>query len=138
MAAERFSIGEVATRTGLSVDTLRWFERERLLLRSVSRTSGGRRVYDTADLEWLHLINRLRTSGMPIARIREFAGLVRSGPGNEAERLAVLVEHEQAVQVRIAELAEHLAVIQEKVRIYGEHVLAGTAAGLWAPVAGND
>ncbi|MGA4843060.1 MerR family transcriptional regulator [Streptomyces sp. G45] len=127
------SIGEVAERTGLSVHALRFFERERLFLRPVPRTGGGRRVYEAADVEWLLLCNRLRASGMPIATLKRFADLVRSGPGNEAERLALLQEHERAVRARVAELEASLEIIHGKVVAYERHVRAGTAAGVWAP-----
>ncbi|WP_329116533.1 MerR family transcriptional regulator [Streptomyces sp. NBC_01465] len=127
------SIGAVAEATGLSVDALRFFEREGLFLRPVRRTGGGQRVYEPADVEWLGLCNRLRDSGMPIAVLREFAALVRSGPGNEPERLALLREHERLVQSRIDDLNVSLGIIHNKVTVYEEHVREGTAAGVWAP-----
>jgi DNA-binding transcriptional MerR regulator len=70
---------------------------------------------------------------MPIAVIKKFAGLVRSGPGNEPERLALLQEHEQSVRDRIAELNACLDVIHGKVVAYEKHLREGTAVGLWAP-----
>jgi DNA-binding transcriptional MerR regulator len=130
---DALSIGQVSEATGLSVHALRFFEREGLFLRPIPRSAGGRRVYDPADVEWLVLCNRLRESGMSIAALRRFAGLVRSGPGNESERLALLEEHERAVEARIAELNASLAVIHGKVVTYRRHVRDGTAAGVWAP-----
>ncbi|MFC4122132.1 MerR family transcriptional regulator [Nonomuraea zeae] len=132
--AKGLSIGEVSAATGLGVHALRFFEREELFLRPIPRSAGGQRVYEQADIEWLLLCNRLRESGMPIATLRRFAGLVRSGPGNEPERLKLLEEHEQAVRDKIAELHASLEVIHGKVVTYREHVEEGTAAGLWSPV----
>ncbi|MEV0442802.1 MerR family transcriptional regulator [Streptomyces spectabilis] len=131
--AEGKSIGQVARETGLSVHALRFFEREELFLRPVPRTGGGRRVYEPADVEWLLLCNRLRESGMPIATLKRFARLVRSGPGNEPERLALLQEHERAVRAKMAELGASLEIIHGKVVAYERHVREGTAAGVWAP-----
>jgi DNA-binding transcriptional MerR regulator len=127
------SIGDVAEATGLSVHALRFFEREGLFLRPIPRSSGGQRIYEPADVEWLLLCNRLRDSGMPIAMLKEFARLVRSGPGNEAERLALLREHEQAVRAKISDLNADLKVIHSKVVAYEKHVRDGTAAGVWSP-----
>ncbi|GAA2813541.1 MerR family transcriptional regulator [Saccharopolyspora taberi] len=127
------SIGEVAEATGLSVHALRFFEREGLFLREIPRSSGGQRVYEPADVEWLLLCNRFRASGMPIAMLKEFARLVRSGPGNEPERLALLREHERAVRAKIADLEADLEIIRSKVVVYEEHVREGTAAGVWSP-----
>ncbi|GAB4585770.1 MerR family transcriptional regulator [Nocardia sp. IFM 10818] len=127
------SIGDVAEATGLGVHALRFFEREDLFLRPIPRTAGGHRSYDKADVEWLLLCNRLRESGMPIATLRRFAGLVRSGPGNEPERLALLEEHERAVRAKIADLTANLEIIHGKVVAYRQHVRDGTAVGVWSP-----
>ncbi|MFD4440556.1 MerR family transcriptional regulator [Nocardia sp. NPDC058519] len=127
------SIGDVGRATGLGVHALRYFEREELLLRPIPRSSGGQRVYAQADVEWLLLCNRLRESGMPIATLRTFARLVRTGPGNERERLALLEAHERSVRDRLAELTVGLEVIHNKVVAYRKHVEEGTAAGVWSP-----
>ncbi|WP_067564150.1 MerR family transcriptional regulator [Nocardia acidivorans] len=129
------SIGDVVKATGLGVHALRYFEREELFLRPIPRTAGGQRVYDSADVDWLLLCNRLRDSGMPIAALRRFAALVRSGPGNERDRLRLLEAHERTVQDRIAELTASLEIIRDKVLAYRGHVENGTAAGLWAPLS---
>src|SRR4051812_23527501 len=131
--ADDLSIGDVADATGLSVHALRFFEREGVFLRPIPRSSGGQRVYEQADVDWLLLCNRLRASGMPIALLKEFAQLVRSGPGNEAARLALLRDHEKAVRAKISDLNADLKVIHSKVVAYEKHVRAGTAAGVWAP-----
>lgn len=131
-SAEALSIGQVAEQTGLSVHALRWFEREGLFLRAIPRV-GGRRAFDSSDVVWLTLCNRLRASGMAIAEIRRFAALVQAGPGNEAERLALLVAHEREVRNRLAELQQCLDIIHSKVEIYERHLSDGTASTLWAP-----
>ncbi|MGW2634611.1 MerR family transcriptional regulator [Streptomyces chattanoogensis] len=130
---ENLPIGRVSEATGMSVHALRFFEREGLFLRDIPRSAGGQRIYQQADVDWLVLCNRLRASGMPIAVIRKFAELVRSGPGNEPDRLALLREHEREVQAKIDELQACLEVIHTKVVIYEQHVRDGTAAGLWSP-----
>ncbi|WP_328945910.1 MerR family transcriptional regulator [Streptomyces sp. NBC_00250] len=128
-------IGKVAEMTGMSVHALRFFEREGLFLREIPRSGGGQRIYGRADVEWLVLCGRLRDSDMPIATIRRFAELVRSGPGNEPDRLALLREHEDTVRARIAALTENLDVIHGKVVTYERHLRDGTAAGVWSPTA---
>ncbi|MFD8547187.1 MerR family transcriptional regulator [Streptomyces sp. NPDC059649] len=131
--ANGMSIGRVAELTGMSVHALRFFEREGLFLREIPRTAGGQRVYAQADVDWLALCDRLRASGMPIARIRKFADLVRSGPGNEVDRLALLREHERNVEAKMADLQACLDVIHTKVVTYEQHLRDGTAVGVWAP-----
>ncbi|MGW1890335.1 MerR family transcriptional regulator [Streptomyces sp. NPDC002004] len=131
--ADSLSIGKVAEATGMSVHALRFFEREGLFLRDIPRSGGGQRSYAQTDVDWLVLCNRFRASGMPIATIGKFAELVRSGPGNESDRLALLREHERDVRSRIAELEACLEVIHSKVVTYEQHLRDGTADGLWSP-----
>lgn len=131
------AIGDVAGRVGMSVHALRFYEREGLLLSAPRRTSAGRRVYGEADVEWLRICTRLRDAGMPLARLREFAALVREGPGNEAQRLELLREHEQRVRDRITELTGCLELIAWKVGVYEQHLRGGSAEGVWAPGSGG-
>jgi len=120
----KLSIGEVAERLGLSVHSLRFYEREGLMLAlQVPRDAGGRRLYSEMDVEWLRICICLRTSGMPIAQIRRFADLVRLGPGNEHERLAILKEHQQRVLDQMQDLNDCLEVITNKANVYESYVL---------------
>lgn len=130
---EELSIGAVAQASGLSVHAIRFFEREGLFLRDIPRNAGGRRVFERQDIEWLRLCNRLRKSGMPLARIGKFVELVRAGTGNESERLELLREHEAEVRTKIDELYTCLEVIHGKVTTYERHVAEGTATGVWSP-----
>jgi DNA-binding transcriptional MerR regulator len=132
---QTFTIGHVAKCTGLSVHTLRFYERENLLVSTVTRTSSGRRRYTQTDIEWLAICVRLRESGMPLAQLAEFAALVRQGPGNEAQRLELLRNHEAHVRSQLAGLQHCLDVIETKVAIYRAQVEDSSAHGLWDPTA---
>jgi DNA-binding transcriptional MerR regulator len=132
--ASGLTIGQVADRTGLSVHTLRFYEREGLMPAAVQRGPDGRRSYTEDDMEWLQICATFRASGMPLATIRRYTGLVRQGTGNEAERLALLREHELRVTNQIDELTRCLDMISYKVKVYSEHLAEGTAAQLWNPV----
>ncbi|MFC0598316.1 MerR family transcriptional regulator [Streptomyces palmae] len=127
------SIGEAARRTGLSVHTLRYYERAGLVVTPVDRTHGGRRRYHQLDLEWITICTRLRATGMPIKGIRRYAELVAAGRGNEDERLDLLEAHLDHVLAGIAELQENLKLIAHKVDIYRGRLAAGDADRLWAP-----
>jgi DNA-binding transcriptional MerR regulator len=130
--AEELSIGDVARETGLSVHALRFYEREGLLLtQHVARGTGGHRRYTDQDVYWLRICIKLRASGMPLAKIRRMAELVREGPGNEPERLELLREQQRRVEHQLAELEECHRVITRKVGVYEQHVADGTAQDLW-------
>ena len=77
------TIAEAAERSGLTPDTLRYYERDGLMLRRVDRSATGHRRYTESDLRWIDLLNCLRGTGMPIREVRQYAELVRAGDGNE-------------------------------------------------------
>jgi len=135
--AEGVTIAEAACRTGVSVHTLRYYERVGLVLSGVARTSGGQRRYRELDLKWIIICTKLRATGMPIAGIRRYAELVAAGPGNEAERLALLEAHRADVLARLAEIQENLKTIDHKIEVYRGSLAAGEADRLWAPVAAS-
>jgi DNA-binding transcriptional MerR regulator len=112
------SIAEAADLTGLSPDTLRYYEKGGLMLREVPRGTSGHRRYEDADLSWIRLITKLRSTGMPIRDVRRYADLVRAGDGNEQERLDLLQAHRQVVLARLAEVQDHLGAIDFKIGLY--------------------
>ncbi|MFI5623850.1 MerR family transcriptional regulator [Nocardioides sp. NPDC051685] len=115
--SDGLSIAEVAERTGLTAHTLRYYERDGLML-GVGRNGSGHRAYTEDDLGWITLITRLRSTGMPIREIRRYAEMVRSGVGNESDRLALLRAHRDRVRAQLAETAAHLEAIEFKVDYY--------------------
>ena len=127
------SIAEAARRTGVSVHTLRYYERAGLVVTAVDRTAGGRRRYHQLDLDWIVICTRLRATGMPIRTIRRYAELVSAGPGNEQERLALLEAHRAEVTARLARTRENLKLIDHKIDVYRGRMDAGDADQLWAP-----
>jgi len=112
------SIADAAARLGLTADTLRYYEKDHLLLRPVPRATSGHRRYEEADLRWIELLTRLRSTGMPIRDIRKYAALVRAGDGNEAERLELLRAHREQVLRQLAEVTAHLGAIDYKIGLY--------------------
>ncbi|MEV4199684.1 MerR family transcriptional regulator [Micromonospora globbae] len=112
------SIGEVAERTGLSVHTLRFYEREGILANPVRRDPGGRRIYHEDDVDWLTLCMILRSSGMPVPAIRRYTELARAGDGTEAERLALLRTHRERVLDQMDQLRKCLDLVNFKIGVY--------------------
>jgi DNA-binding transcriptional MerR regulator len=127
------SIAEAARRTGVSVHTLRYYERAGLVVAPVGRTAAGRRRYRQLDLDWITICTRLRATGMPIKAIRRYAELVAAGSGNESDRLALLETHRSDVVAQLAELEESLKLIDRKIDVYRDRLAAGDADRLWAP-----
>ena len=96
-------IGDVARLSGLSIDTLRYYDRAGLL-GAVQRDGGGRRVFDRDTLGLLDVVLRLRRTGMPVEDVRHFVDLVRSGDTERAGRLALLRAHHRRVLAQLDQL----------------------------------
>jgi len=112
-----YSPGQVADKTGFSLDTLRYYERIGLL-NGIARTTGGRRSFTDDDLDWLGVLRCLRDTGMPIATMLRYAVLCRSGDGTLAERTALLEEHDHAVEQQIRDLRAQQRHIRDKIAWY--------------------
>jgi MerR family transcriptional regulator, mercuric resistance operon regulatory protein len=63
-------IGQVARETGLTVDAIRFYEKQRLL-KHPSRTEGGFRLFAGRDVENIHFIRRAQELGFSLKEIRE-------------------------------------------------------------------
>jgi DNA-binding transcriptional MerR regulator len=113
-----FTIAEIVELTGLTAHTLRYYERDGLMLDAVERATSGHRRYSERDLTWITLITKLRSTGMPIRDVKRYAALVRAGDGNERERLDLLLAHRERVEAQLAEVGAHLRAIDHKIGIY--------------------
>jgi DNA-binding transcriptional MerR regulator len=107
---------EAAEKCGLTLHTVRWYEQIGLLGR-INRAPDGRRRFSDADLDWLILLSRLRATGMPVRDMLRYAGLARSGAG-EQERLMLLEGHRDRVRRALAEQQECLELLDTKIGIY--------------------
>ncbi|APR75630.1 Regulatory protein, MerR [Minicystis rosea] len=117
------TIAQVATATGTSAHTLRYYERIGLI-RPVARAQSGHRRYGPEDVRWVEFLRKLQATGMPIRRMLAYAALVRRGDATIAERRALLEAHRDDVAAKLAEQQAHLAGIEKKVRLYVEMEMA--------------
>ena len=76
-------IGDVARLSGLSIDTLRYYDRAGLL-GAVHRDGAGRRVFDRDTLGLLDVVLRLRRTGMPVEEVLTVAACWRSSTSSKA------------------------------------------------------
>ena len=112
-------IGEVARRSGLSVHTIRYYERIGLLPRA-GRDGGGQRDYDASILTWIEFLGHLKTTGMPIRGMLRYAALRADGDGTGPERRRMLIEHRAEVRAHVARLQSCLHVLDTKIAGYAE------------------
>ncbi len=118
-------IGELSRRSGVNIETIRYYERIKLLP-APPRTANGRRVYGLAETQALAFIRRSRALGFTLDEIRALLTLsAGGGQGTCAEARALAAGHLSEVQAKIADL-------QAMERVLADAVLrcdAGEAVG---------
>lgn len=122
------TIGEVSEATGMSQPTLRYYEREGLMI-PVERASSGHRRYSLEAVSWLAFLSRLRATGMSIADMREMAALMLHGDETIPDRLALLQRHRDAIERQMADLQRTLREVDAKIAVYGSIVSATPVLG---------
>ncbi len=109
----------MAERTGVSIDTLRYYEREGLI-QEVSRASGGHRRYSEDDVLWIEVLRCLRETGMTIDQLRRYAQLGAQGNHTEPERVRMLTEHRSLVVQQILDREVAVRLIDHKLSFYAD------------------
>lgn len=117
-----FTVTEMAEESGLTPHTLRYYEKEFLLL-DVPRDSGGRRLYGENHLAAVKFISALRATGMSIGSIKQYIELYREGTHTGKTRLDILEAHEQGVMNQLEKTKESLKLIRKKISYYKENIL---------------
>ena len=111
-----YTPAEAAARSGFSIDTLRYYEREGILP-AVSRTAGGHRAYTDTELGLLEVLKCLRETGMPVERLRRYGQLCLRDD-TVPERIALLEEHAATVERQLADVLAQQRRLAEKLEWY--------------------
>ena len=115
-------IAEVSERYGLSVDTLRNYERVGLIP-PVHRNEGGIRDYDELDLRRVDFIKCMRGAGLPVEVLIEYIGLVQQGDKTIQARKEILIEQRDLLAARMEEMKKTLNLLKHKIEIYDSALL---------------
>ena len=126
MKNESLSIAEASVRSGLSPDTLRYYDKLGILPHL--RRNGGRRAFSEQDMAALSLISCLRDTGMPLASIRDF--MQASGARTPDTRLAILRRHLSEVDAKLATYCKAKLRVEFKIWFYEEAKRLGGVAKL--------
>ena len=115
--AMQWSIQRAAAETGLSADTLRYYEKIGLLP-GIARSESGHRRFSEDDLGWIRFMQRLRATGMPLEQIQRYGELMRAGDHTSAERRQILEAHRQQIRREIGQLEDALELLDRKIAHY--------------------
>jgi DNA-binding transcriptional MerR regulator len=114
--AEEWTIGTVARHAGVSVDTVRYYER-RGLLPAPSRRASGYRSYRSDAADRLRLIKQIQSLGLPLDDIRDLLSMLDSGSatcGNQRPRFEAVVQRIDAEIARLRAKREQILTLMER------------------------
>lgn len=120
-----YTIGEVAERMHVTAHTLRYYDKEGLMP-FVKRSDSGIRQFTEADFDWLHIIECLKATGMPIKDIKTFIDWCMEGDSTLAKRYEMFLERRRIVLEQMQELQRTLDTIDYKCWYYKTAAEAGT------------
>lgn len=115
-------IADVSETYGLSVDTLRYYERVGLIP-PVTRNESGIRDYNELDLRRVDFIKCMRSAGLPIEVLIEYVALVQKGDKTIEARKDILIEQRDLLIARMEEMQKTLDILNHKVEVYENAVL---------------
>lgn len=120
-----YSIGEISEMFNLPIPTLRFYDKEGLLL-DLERDSSGIRKFNDKTIEALRVIECLKKSGMQIKEIKEFMHWCSLGDKTIAKRKDMFLTQKENIEQEIKELEKALSMIKYKCWYYDEALKDGT------------
>ncbi|HAA8424243.1 TPA_asm: MerR family transcriptional regulator [Listeria monocytogenes] len=117
------NIKQAADMFGLTVDTLRYYERVGVIP-PVHRNESGYWDYKTSDLNWVYLVKNLRNAGLSVESLIEFATLaqLRETQNVEAAQKQVLVDQLKELDEKLAEMKKVRELLVYKIDSYDSHI----------------
>lgn len=109
------TIGHASNKSGVSIETIRYYEREGIVPKP-DRTSAGRRSYSDEDISRLRFIRRCRDLGFPIQDAKSLLGLTDGSQSNCSVAGAIAENHLRDVKFKIAALQKMEAALAAMTR----------------------
>jgi DNA-binding transcriptional MerR regulator len=128
-ASRNYRIGEVAERTGVSVETLRYYEKRRLL-NVPARSEGGFRLYSEAVVHQVKFIKQAQSLGLTLDDIQQLAaGRLRTSHAPPCRKVRdLLTRRIDDIDTRIKELREFRRTLHEHLAACDRALKSGTEA----------
>lgn len=119
-----YQIKEVSELLGISIYTLRYYERIGLL-NNVKRDQYGRREFSEDDILTLNTVECLKQTGMSLQNIKRYVQLVGEEIDTAPERLQLFERQQAKVEAQMQDLQEKLDLINGKAKYYQTAVEEG-------------
>ena len=116
------NINEVSKKLDISKDTIRYWEKIRLIP-PVKRNTSGYRNYSERDANWIYYIKALRNAGMSIERLVKFVHLYLKDIDDLNHRKELLIEQRKDLLAEITKRQETVDYLTYKIDHFEEHVM---------------
>ena len=112
----KYSIGQFSELSRFSIDTLRYYEKQKLLF--PKRDENNRRVYSEKDVAWISFISRLKKTGMSIREMQKYAKLRYAGDQTIPERLVLLFNQLDNLHEEEKKIEDNIEFVEQKIKTY--------------------
>lgn len=116
------NIKKVSELTGVSADTIRYYERIGLIP-PVTRNQSGVRNFSDRDISILEFVRYFRGAGVSVESLIDYIGLVEQGDSTIGARLAILQEEREKLEERVSKLQAALDRLDHKIGNYQNKVV---------------
>jgi DNA-binding transcriptional MerR regulator len=120
-----YTIGEVSKLTGLSVPTLRYYDKEGLIP-NINRNENGLRDFTEQDLGTINIVTCIKGAGASIREIKEYMDLCKLGDSTLEARKQFFIEKKRDVEEQMKHLSEIMKTVEMKIKYYEDAIEAGT------------
>ena len=112
----KYSIGQFSKLSGFSIDTLRYYEKQKLLF--PNRDENNRRIYTEKDVAWISFISRLKKTGMSIKEMQKYTKLRYEGDQTIPDRLALLFKQLDILHEQEKKIDDNVKFVEQKIKTY--------------------
>ncbi|AZP03698.1 MerR family transcriptional regulator [Jeotgalibaca ciconiae] len=112
---------DVAKMFGITVDTIRYYERVGVIP-PIEREENGYRIYTKRTLNWIFLAKSLRNAGLSVESLIEFASLSQMKGNRRYAQKQILKDQLQEIDEKIDEINKTRELLQYKIDTYDEHI----------------
>ncbi|MGX7148952.1 MerR family transcriptional regulator [Enterococcus ureasiticus] len=112
-----YTVKEVAQKMDISPHTLRFYENQGLFPH-VIRNEYNVRQFSNEDLDWVRIVQALRTTGMRLSEVKRYVDLCEVGNSTMEERSKLITNQRENAEMELAKMKKKIRILKEKEYYY--------------------
>ncbi len=109
------TIAQASKKTGISIHTLRYYDREGLLP-FIEHSANGSRLFRESDYEWIAVLQCLKNTGMPLKQIKTYMDWCMQGDTTLEKRLSLFQSQKIVIEHQLKELKTYQNIVEYKIK----------------------